>query len=242
MRLALKGNFVGIAGSQYTNADIPTSAIPENLRDKILDHEVREGVGQLEALAAAEGGELRISMSADLAAAIGGKAISGMNCMQVWAPVSVARMRGVLDIIRTRVLEFVLDIESLDPDAGEAEGTEPPVPVEQVAQVFHTNIFGGQNVAIGTKDVQQYADVVPGDMQSLARALRAVGLGDDLVLDLERALADDRGDNDFPVIGPETTTWLTKVRQGVQAGTLMLAGNAAGSVIADLVLRFAGVS
>lgn len=49
----------------------------------------------------------------------------------------------IIETVRNKLLEFVLQIEAENPNAGEASPGEVPVQKERVTQIFHTYISGG---------------------------------------------------------------------------------------------------
>ena len=65
--------------------------------------------------------------------------------MDAWFPVPVSFIKGILDTVRTRILDFVLAIQAENPDAGDSPpNAPPPIPAGTISQHFHTTIIGGQ--------------------------------------------------------------------------------------------------
>ena len=72
--------------------------------------------------------------------------------------IPVGALVAAIDTIRTRVLNFVLDIEAEAPEAGEAPLNSNPLPQDLVQQIFNTNIYGDvQNLANASPGAQQHA-------------------------------------------------------------------------------------
>lgn len=89
---------------------------------------------------------------------VGGEIYEDMNCMSAWKVIPHNALVALLDTVKTRVLNFCLEIEAEAPDAGEAPINSQPVPQERVSQVFNTYISGTvQNVATGGTGVNQQA-------------------------------------------------------------------------------------
>jgi len=84
---------------------------------------------------------------------------------------------GILEVIRARVLEFVLVIEKeLGIDTMNYDDNKAPLETpsqERISQVFHTTIHSGTSIALGnTGTTNQYAThVQPGDLQGLKEKL-----------------------------------------------------------------------
>ncbi|MCU4366444.1 hypothetical protein KTG70_15320 [Acinetobacter variabilis] len=106
------------------------------------------------------------------------------------AYISSTQIEGVLDIVKTRILSFVLEIEALDPDAGEAALNSNPIPQEQVSQIFNINISGNvQNLASGNHHSTIHQEInnsqIPEEFLNLLSTLRKSEIEEELVSDLE---------------------------------------------------------
>ncbi|KAA1153799.1 hypothetical protein EU510_08390 [Pseudoalteromonas sp. FUC4] len=154
-----KGHFSGAFGSGLNNADIPLMCIPENFRESMSRSNMMEPVAGMEALVSkCEGGTAQEPWNPDFVALVGQKIYERMNCMQAWKVIPITSVIAALDEIRNRILNFVLEIEAQDPEAGEAALNSSPVPPEKVNQIFNTYISGSvQNVATGSHSFEQHA-------------------------------------------------------------------------------------
>jgi hypothetical protein len=104
---------------------------------------------------------------------------------------------AALDAIRTRILNFVLEIEAEAPSAGEAPLNSNPVPQERVQQIFNTFITGNvQNVATGSTNVQQHAEYVEQDNSELFNkmidAVSQSGIAPDIITKLTAVVEEMR--------------------------------------------------
>ncbi|QJD58007.1 hypothetical protein HG264_03330 [Pseudomonas sp. gcc21] len=120
---------------------------------------IMDPVASIEALVAkSDGGTCQEPWNPDFVAMVGQKIYQNMNCMQAWKVIPITALIAALDEIRNRILNFVIEIESEDPNAGEAPVNSASVPPEKVHQIFNTYINGTvQNVATGGHDFQQNA-------------------------------------------------------------------------------------
>jgi hypothetical protein len=154
-----KGHFSGAFGSGINNADIPLFCIPEEFREAMSRSNMMEPVASIEALVSkCKGGAVQEPWNPDFVAIIGQNIYKHMNCMQAWKVVPITALIAALDEIRNRILNFVIEIEAQDPDAGEATINSAPVAPEKVHQIFNTYISGSvQNVATGSHSFEQHA-------------------------------------------------------------------------------------
>jgi hypothetical protein len=172
-----KGHFGGAFGSGLRNADIPLSCVPKDFREKLGHSYMMQPVAAIASLVSNKNnGTLQEPWNPDLVAHFGQKIYEHMVCMQAWKVIPASALVAALDSVRTRVLNFVLEIEAQNPAAGEAMVNEKPVPQETVQQIFNTYITGNvQNVATGSTDVRQHAKwQEKDDAELFARLLDAV--------------------------------------------------------------------
>lgn len=154
-----KGHFAGPFNSGINNADIPLFCLPKEFRETMACSYMMEPVASIEALVTkSDGGNCQEPWNPDFVAIIGKKIYQNMNCMQAWKVIPITALIAALDEIRNRILNFVIEIESEDPNAGEAPVNSASVSPEKVHQIFNTYISGTvQNVATGGHSFEQHA-------------------------------------------------------------------------------------
>jgi hypothetical protein len=247
-----RGSFSGPFGHSMSNAPIPELSFSQQHRTTFAPFftiEFRQGVAELEEVlrmaGSSETGNLHLSWPADAIAYANqlwrrGEVhwYEGMGLMDAHTPISEASVRGVLDTVRTRVLDLALAIESEDPEAGgAAESTLGPA---AATHIFNTTIMGG-NVALASHDFTQVLETRPESEQDLLTRLKSIGLPEDLLGELREALKADRtsGEGDGEP-GTRVRAWLGKVamRSGRAGGRI--ATGASGDLVAQLVMKFFG--
>ena len=154
---------------------IPSSLLPEPLKTRFNTARMNQPISQYEELLQGSSTDaFEIPWPQELALHYGPK-VSPIQCLRMWQELPRSAMAGLVDTVKTRVLSMVLDIEMENPAAGEIAGSAQPISENKVAQIFNTNIYGGQvgNVAAGPSGVtQQVGDqVVAGDLASLKKYL-----------------------------------------------------------------------
>lgn len=124
-------------------------------------------------------------------------------------------------------------LERVAPDVGQPDATQEIK--AQAAHILQTfNLYGTANFAINSSDFTQSINVLPGDEESLIRALRATGIEDDKIRDLRQALKEDKaeaGDSKQVKPGPKVSGWLGNM-------VMDLGTNAAASGIVELIKSF----
>lgn len=123
--------------------------------DKLNPVEFRDGVAKVQALSS--GG---VVPRPDLCLLVQGKMFPDLNCVGAWMEIGGNEFQQLLSAVRTRVLDFVLEIEGANPNAGEAEPDTEPVPPEKLQPIIQ-NVFHGSvgNVAQNSQQFSQTAQL-----------------------------------------------------------------------------------
>ena len=161
-----------------------------------------------------------------------------MSLIHADALVSSATVRGIIDVIRNRALDFALDLQVAYPDAGEPGGPTVAEPgVQQVVNHNTNNIYGdGNQIAVGTGNVQT-TTVNKGDLLSLLGAARRLGLGDDALAELTAAVV---GDDDTDDKRSRLAAFADKVRSGAFVLIGGVTADLAATGVIDLGSQFLG--
>ena len=243
----VRGAFSGPFGSRIENALIPRVHIEEKHRDALFKAYIMQPVGELEQLATgrAETNSLTIPWSGDTVMYYQQKAIyRGHVLVAAEKVITTATIAGILDVIRTRVLEFVLVIEKelgIDAMSYDNKTSLEPLGQEKVTQTFNMTIMGGNNFAVGNVGPtnQHAVHVQPGDLQGLKEKLAQLGVTEDLLNDLDTALDKDADSQEQP--GPHVKGWFGRLMIKAGQGTLQLVSATATTVVIAEVRRFLGL-
>lgn len=155
-----KGHFSGWGGSGLRNAPIPTYCLEEKHQKYVDNVYITEGISALEDLLSKSDGTLHNPWRPQLLALYSTKFYENMNCIEAWQVISSSSLANIVDTVRTKILNFVLEIEAENPDAGDAKINSNPIEQGKITQIFNTTINGNvQNVATGSSDVNQNSQI-----------------------------------------------------------------------------------
>jgi hypothetical protein len=242
------GTFSGSFGSGIKNAPIPKIFIEEEHRDTLFKVYLTQSVGELERLTVGrtDTNNLTIPWPGDIVLYYQQKAIyQGFVLVAAEQMMTTTTIAGILEVIRTRVLEFVLVIEKeLGIDMMNDDDNKTPLQTpsqERINQVFNTTIQGGTSIALGnTGTTNQYAaHVQPGDLQGLKEKLAQLGVTEELITDLDTALDKDADSDEQP--GSHVQSWFSRLMIKAGRGTLQLVSATATTVVIAEVRRFLGL-
>ena len=222
----------------YPRLDIPLFNLPKEIHGDLEVQCFREPISSLIYLMENNNdGFIHFRWPPELVALYGYRIYHDYNCQSAWKLVSCSSINAIVDTVRTRILEFVLEIEKEAPDAGEALPGTMPIAPDKVINIFNTTILGNVgNVATGSSAITQniHQEVHYGDLNSLKRYLSDLGLdiqSSDLQ-ELENAIAVDV-DKSSQGIGDKTKEWIGKI-----AGkTISLAGGMSVSLATEIITK-----
>lgn len=245
----VKAKFSGPMGSGIDNAQVPQSVVDKDHRDFLFNAQMTQSVAELERLAKDTGDEgnntLMSPWPGDIIAYYQRKEIyQGYVLGAAWRVLTRPMIVGILETIRTRVLDFVLAIEKELKISSTGTVKEPKIEIpkqDKVQHIFNTTITNPENVAFGNSgDVtQQSFRVEAGDLESLKTNLKEIGLPPKHIKELEKALEEDASSKEQP--GPSTQGWLARTMIMIGKGSLALGTNTAGSLIANMLMQYLGL-
>jgi hypothetical protein len=135
----------------------------------------------------------------------------GFRCTDASRCFSTDRYVAILDSVRNRVLDIVLDLaETFPPDQVSSEEKLATLPSREVLTIIHNHIEGDfATVGMGGSAHQQLAvQVTQNDLPTLMKALEQIGVSDVDRRELESAIAEDNQENSKEGIGPRVKAWL----------------------------------
>jgi hypothetical protein len=193
-----KANLV-IGLTRLPHARVIPTLIPEKFRKWATTAYLRSSITEYASLVRSSelrvGGMLKSWWPQELAVKYGGSGygndLDRVECLEAWQEFGKDSLVGLIETVRTRVLEFALQIEMAAPEAGEAAAAgDAPLPQAQVTQIFYTTVVGNSNAIStgGGYTVQSTtAGVGVGDLPALLAALRDGGVPAEQVAELKTA-------------------------------------------------------
>jgi hypothetical protein len=235
------GHFSGPFGSGLKNAPIPERNIPDDVRDMLTHIQMRNGIGAIEHLLQSEGGNLHYPWPADTSAMFGSQIYQNMQMMQAWTDVPKNFIAGILSTVRNRVLNFALEIEAQNPEAGEAPAGSTPIPQSHVSQIFNTYVYGNAgNVASGNGNQQIVNFTInQGDLKALEKCLTEQGVEKDDVEDLKTAIKSEP-DLAGESFGPKVSSWIGKMISKTVDGTWKIGTTVAANLLTTVIKSYYG--
>lgn len=239
---AIRANLSGPFQSFARDVQVPVTLLPQPWRDQARLVSFTQAVGELESMVEVSTGRddpnFRSEIPAEVFANIA--IYQGYSTVQMWTVIPATMVAGVIDQIRTRALTFALELEALDPQAGDSPASRSSVSSQSITQIFNAQVLGGTlNWAAGTGGVTQtIVNVVPGDFDSLAAYLRQQGVDNTELTELRGAVDADAVEGVTKEPGPRVRDWIGKVTLRLAQSGSRITEGATGALIAEAILRF----
>lgn len=175
IRVNAKAHLV-LGRQHWASASVMASQIPEPYREWATTGYLAEPISHYAALVAdadAAASTLRSEWPQEVAVKYGGSGYNHPQCISAWQEIPRAAIVALIETVRNRLLDFVLEIEAENPEAGEALPNTQPVAADKVQQLVN-NYFGSVgNIAQQARGFTQTANVQiqPGDLNTLVTEL-----------------------------------------------------------------------
>ncbi|MCZ0709686.1 hypothetical protein OYT00_06735 [Microbacterium paraoxydans] len=147
-------------------------------------------------------------------------------------------LRGLIDIVRSKAMEFALELQTDYPEAGTPGGPTVATEPGLSTTVFHVtnNIYGdGTNIATGS-DIKQRSRVQKGDLDALQREAESSGLSAEDATKFVAAVTSEKS-----LEGTRTKRFIDNVRSGAIALSGGIASDVAASGLIEIASSFLGV-
>jgi hypothetical protein len=241
---AATGLFVDPGWARFQQG-IPSAALEKEHRNFAEVVYVTQPVGTLEdTLKSGSCSSLSFPWSANLVAHYQDKLLSDWQLFSAHQTVAKSVIAGILDTVRTRVLNMALEIQS---DVGEKDEDLKEITPEESKKVDQTivnNIFGGnvylstgQSTMTATTVQQQQQNIVAGDWEHLAKLLRSAGMSEAELTELSTA---DRADG--KTMGAKVRGWIEKTAPKVLSGGVKVGVAVGQNLLLEYLKQYYGLS
>ena len=220
-------------GGGIKNQVLPLDHLPEDIRSSAENIYFRQGVGELEGMANEDG--MSEAWPADAVRSIERTLdITGGRLVDVRKPVPKHAVQGVLDNVKNRLLDFVLELQN------EAPGTSvDSIDPSKARNIFQTFIIGNKNAVNVAEHLSARQEVRVGDFESLQKHLQSSGVSD-ADLDLLRDSISSQTQPQQGALGAKVNEWIGMMIKKASDGVWKVSVENAGTLLIDAMSRFIG--
>lgn len=221
--ITAKGFFIGPFQAQINDQPLPSGFLKKEHRWWATTGYLKESISAYEAMTSgAEKHDTAIlNWPPDLVVHYQSKFFQGYTLNRAWQEIPIGSVIAVVDAVRTRLLQFALEMQS---EVGSNDNTIPdPEIVERTVQNI---IYGGTNFVghvTGSIKIIGNQLVFKDDFGSLQKALEEIGINNAQIDELKQAIEADLGEGAELGFGRRVASWLQKAgtyvgKEGLKAG------------------------
>lgn len=241
MSVSNLGHFVGY-GNVIKNRPIATLNLLNQIQEFAKNHIMIEGVRALESLVEGESPTFQVHWPSDWLAIAGERIYQGYNCIDAWKVISRGQVEQILDTVRNKLLDFVIELQEKYPEISKSEDAILKVSKEQVSSVVNTYILGGNNVVVSGFDINQrvHQQIIKNDMNALLRYMKEIGVPNNDVKELKKAINEDGPKTKPRKFGSKVADWVGKMTKKILEGTWKVAISKAPELITKALSCYYG--
>ncbi len=239
------GLFVGPGWARFQQG-IASVALDEKHRKFAESVEVAQSIGTLEHIltsAPDSSSQISFQWNDNLVLLYRDKLMSGWQLWSAHQTVPESAIAGILDTVRTRVLNMALEIRSEIGDKDEDLKKITPEESKKVDQTVVNNIFGGnvyvsagQSTMTATTVQQQQQNIVAGDWEHLAKVLRSAGVSEPEIAELSTAIKEDG-----QKVGSKVRDWVKTAAPKVLSGGVKIGATVGQTLLLEYLKQYFGL-
>ena len=225
----------------FKNVPISSIDLPDPVREFAQGISMGQGVGSLEDLKNHPGmrkdGAIQYAWPPEVIEFVAEHGpYANMRLVSAWKLINDKDITHILDIVRNKLLTFVLELQDQFPELTESDDKIGEVPPERITYMYNTHIHGNQNVVAAgtniTQNVQQ--EVRSNDLDSLLSYLKSIGVSEEDAQELKEAVEEDGPAEESAGFGPRVRDWLgKKTAEGALNATLSGIATTAAKAVAQ---------
>jgi len=239
----LHGNVSNLAW-RHTGTQLPTMHLSKEVRERFCVEKLRQSIQVLEQLSKSKNSLSRPIAPEWYYKLAKGAIESSFNIDSAWVQFEPTQIVNVLIEVRSRLLDFALNLQGELGDVPEDNMKEAAQGID-AAGMFASAVFGDNaTVVIGSSNETTITNAVTkGDFAALAKAFKATGVSDAEIAELQAAVSDDdsKAVAETKQFGPKVKTWMGKMSEKAIGGAWSIGIAAGGKLLADALGNYYGI-
>ena len=231
LKVTVLGNFSNMAYS-YTAQPLPLSYLDEKLRKNLETSYLRQSIAVIESYAK-DDSSLTLTISPELYGTLSKGLDPSYSIERAWSKHQPGDMLQVINQIRSRLLDFVLQLSERIPNEIEPEKMKEKSKEIGTTELFNNAVFGNNaTVIVGDSNIQHIRNSIKiNDFDALADELRKHSMYEEDIASLKVAIEGDRNAPELTEqrFGANVRKWmwemLTKATDAIWDINLGVAGN-----------------
>lgn len=238
--------FSGPFGSGIKNAPIPSYLIEKFAGEKWNSYEFRQSIAAADELVKANSGNANLHInSSNLILLLQGNVYEDYACNGVTGHLSVAQIKEVQHVVKSRILELTIQLEkSVLQSAFIAigEGSTAMAGQGKVDQIFHQTIYGNMtNVTSTGSGATLNVSIAKSDQTALVNSLVSAGITKPDAEEFSEILKSEEPESKAEPFGAKAKAWIADNLKKAANGTWTAGVGVATDVLKQAALKFYGL-
>lgn len=226
----------------YENERLPIASLSDDLLETLTRRHVRDSISTIERWVGNDA--LVVGFGPEVAARLSRELTNGYRVESVRNVHSVGAIEQMVTQIRSRLLEFCLDIS--DDFSAEMSTQEARTKAQELGSqdLFRNAVFGdGATVIVNGGEIASVNNtIIKSDLASLLLSLKKVGVSQSDLATLETAIAQDGVSDPQPkAIGPRVRDWIGGMVTKAGTSAWEISIGTAGSLLATAIQKYYGL-
>jgi hypothetical protein len=242
----LKGSFLN-GTMKYTNAQIPTVGLDDDLEKKLRTTDFTEGINSLERLVSSEdSSSLSGSIRAELSSLIENNWINMGNpylqLISVHKSIPKSLIVGIITNVRNKLLDFTLELDAKYGDLTEIKDLK--MKKEEISSIVNNTIINGHGNVLNTgkkSTITNTANINKKSKEDLIAHLKDLGLTEEDTIEIIEIIDTDTPDYENERFGVNVNTWIAKMINKTIDGSWNISIGAAGTLLAEAINKYYGM-
>lgn len=230
-------------GWRVQETPLPTGHLKPEQRKHYTSAELRQSLSILEKFGTE--GDLMREVPPGAYGLLGKGLSNGFRIERAWCRTPAHDIQGVLTQVRSRLLDFMLELKETVGDTDDDKNIRDRVDSVDAGWMLRQAIFGsvGDNatIIVGSQNTLAIRnEVLKGDFASLASALSKNGIPDDEIEILRAAIADDEASGAVALSKGKTGRWFLKLMEKAAKGGLKIGTDIIAHVTTEALTKYIG--
>jgi len=222
---------------------ISLSHLDKNLREKLQTHHLLQSIAVIESYAK-DDKHLTMTISPDLYSELGKRYSGGYYVDRAWGKPSLGGMLQVITEVRSRLLDFILELSEKIPEELDADQMKQKSKEIGASDLFNNAVFGDNTtIVVGDHNIQNVqSSVVKNDFESLATFFRKNQMEETDVQALKAAIESDGGASEHKEkkFGENVRSWIRTMLNKATEAAWNVNLSVASSLIANALNSYYG--
>ena len=226
---------------QANRANLPTSHLSEKLRDTLTRKKVLQSIATVQGWAKSEDA-LSSRVSPELYGELSKGLSNDYHVESAWGEVSAGVFTQIIAQVRSRLLDFILQLSTEIPQLNESSPSAPQR--AEASDLFRNAIFGNNaTIVIGHGNTQSVNNsIIKNDFESLAKHLESLGMRYGEISDLRTCIESDATAESSAGLGARVRDWISRMASKAAHAAWSISTETAAGVLTAALLAYYGLA